>query len=214
VQAADAVLQANPLGAMELFTDLDPAAAAVAAAHWLQAAADVVGPMAGIDPVEVVIEADNLAALQVETPTLVLRRLNDGATPRQVVVGLVADAMAAAEGQLADPDALVRRLADVHERASKYGADLRSLGQDFRRVGITGLTGRIAARSAHWGPAQGRRGDRAFYQDLIELRNALAHGNQQQLVRLRADGVSDTVSWARARLPGLDRTARVPDRIA
>jgi len=92
VQAADALLRASPLGAGELFTDLDPTAAAVAAAHWLQAAADVVAPMAGIDPAEVVIEADNLEALQVHTPTLVLRRLNDGTSPRQVVVGLVAEA--------------------------------------------------------------------------------------------------------------------------
>jgi hypothetical protein len=92
-------------------------------------------------------------------------------------------------------------------------ADIRSLAQDFRRIGIAGLNGRLASRSAHWGQTQNRRGDRALYQDLIGLRNALAHGNQRQLVQLRASGVLDTVSWARARLPGLDRTARALDRI-
>jgi hypothetical protein len=48
---------------------------------------------------------------------------------------------------------------------------------------------------------------------LIELRNALAHGNQGQLDRLRARGVADTVTWARRRLSGLDRTSRALDRL-
>lgn len=90
-------------------------------------------------------------------------------------------------------------------------ADLRSLEQGFRRIGISGISGRIASLSARWSPAMAWRGDQAFYQDLIELRNALAHGNQQQLDRLRARGVLDMVSWARDRLPGLDRTARALD---
>lgn len=91
-------------------------------------------------------------------------------------------------------------------------ADIRSLEQDFRRLGINGLKRRIGERSARWAPAQGR-GDQAYYQDLIELRNALAHGNQGQLDRLRGRGVGDTVTWSRARLPGLDRTARALDRV-
>lgn len=44
------------------------------------------------------------------------------------------------------------------------------------------------------------------------LRNALAHGNERQLERLRQRGVMDTVSWARNRLPGLNRTAKALDR--
>lgn len=92
-------------------------------------------------------------------------------------------------------------------------ADMRSMGQDFRRLGVRGLAGQIAARNAHWATTAAHRGDQAFYQDLIELRNALAHGNQQQVDNLRVRGVFDRVTWARDRLPGLTRTARALDRI-
>ena len=92
-------------------------------------------------------------------------------------------------------------------------ADLRSIRQDFQRIGLRGLNGQLAALNTHWATLGARRGDQAHYQDLIELRNALAHGNQQQLDELRARGVFDRVTWARERLPGLDRTARALDRI-
>jgi len=72
--------------------------------------------------------------------------------------------------------------------------------------------GSIEALNSRWAHRNGR-GDRAYCQDLIELRNALGHGNQVQLDRLRARGIADTVTWARARLPGLDRTGRALDRI-
>jgi hypothetical protein len=92
-------------------------------------------------------------------------------------------------------------------------ADLRSIRQDFRRLGVRGIDGQLQARDTHWETTRTRRGDQAFYQDLIELRNSLAHGNQQQVDGLRARGVFDRVTWARARLPGLNRTARALDRI-
>lgn len=92
-------------------------------------------------------------------------------------------------------------------------ADLRSLKQDFQRLGISGLGERIGARNGYWKRAGNRRGDSASYQDLIELRNCLAHGNSTQLEALRERGVPDTVTWARQRLPGLDRTARALDRL-
>lgn len=91
-------------------------------------------------------------------------------------------------------------------------ADMRSIQQDFRRIGVMNVSGEIAKRNTRWETAGNHRGDRAYYQDLIELRNALAHGNQRQLDNLRARGIFDRVSWARARLPGLDRTARALDQ--
>ena len=91
-------------------------------------------------------------------------------------------------------------------------AGVVSIEQDFRRLGISGLKGKMTARNARWDPPSGR-GDQAYYQDLIELRNALAHGNQNQLDRLRARSVADTVTWTRARLRGLDRMAKALDRI-
>lgn len=125
---------------------------------------------------------------------LAAERLVDLAEPHPEYRALLTSA--ATEGRLID----------------RGNADMRSLEQDFRRLGIGGLKGRIGRRNARW-EWQGGRGDKAYYQDLIELRNALAHGNQTQLDRLRARNVADTVSWTRDRLPGLDRTAKALDRI-
>jgi hypothetical protein len=92
-------------------------------------------------------------------------------------------------------------------------ADLRSLQRDYRRLGISELNNKLESASGYWSRTPQRRGDRAYYSDLIDLRNALAHGNQGQLDELRRRGVADTVTWARARLPALDRFARSLDRI-
>lgn len=70
-------------------------------------------------------------------------------------------------------------------------ADLRRIEQDFQRLGIGGLNGKIGALNSRWAHPNGRD-DRAYYQNLIELRNALAHGNQVQLDRFRARGIADT----------------------
>ena len=111
---------------------------------------------------------------------------------------------------LAVPDVRYRPLlagaATEGRLIDRGNADVRNLEQDFRRLGISGLKNKIAARNARWAA------DQNHYGELIQLRNALAHGNQGQLDRLRATGVADTVSWTRRRLPGLDRTARALDR--
>ena len=92
-------------------------------------------------------------------------------------------------------------------------ADLRTLERDFRRVGLMALSERLGTRIARWPRTSSSRGDRAHYQDLIQLRNALAHGNEDQLDQLRARGVEDTVAWGRARLADLDRFAHALDAI-
>lgn len=92
-------------------------------------------------------------------------------------------------------------------------AGLRSIEEDFRRIGVRRIRQGIASHSTRWNTTGDRRGDQAFYQELIELRNALAHGNQRQVDALRTRGIFDRVTWARARLPGLDRTARALDRV-
>ena len=92
-------------------------------------------------------------------------------------------------------------------------ADLRSIEQDFRRIGVRGIRAQLASHNKRWNKIATYRGDQAYYQDLIELRNALAHGNQRQVDGLRARGVFDRVTWARERLPSLNRTARALDRI-
>lgn len=82
VSKANAMLHDEPMGCRGLFTDIDPTAAAVAAAHWLQAAANVVGELEDIDPTMVVIEADNIEAMPIESTSAVLDRLASGEPPR------------------------------------------------------------------------------------------------------------------------------------
>ncbi|HEY4377955.1 MAG TPA: hypothetical protein VGM93_12390, partial [Acidimicrobiales bacterium] len=84
-----------------------------------------------------------------------------GAEPRPGFTALLTGA--ATEGRLID----------------RGNADLRTLQSDFRRLGIRGLNGHIEAANAYWAKRDNptRRGDKAFYGDLIQLRNALAHGN-------------------------------------
>lgn len=121
VDAADDLLREHPLGSSKLFREVDPTAAAVAAAHWLQAAAEITAEIAGCTPTMVVIEADNIEALAVQTPTLVLERVKAGETPRKVVTDLVAAAMTAAEGQLPDPDGLVKAIDEARTKAEQFG---------------------------------------------------------------------------------------------
>jgi hypothetical protein len=116
-------------------------------------------------------------------------------------------------GAAASAQPLLIAAATEGRMIDRANADLRSIEQDFRRLGVRGLRKSMATRSRHWAKTQARRGDQASYHDLIELRNALAHGNQRQLDQLRARQILDTVSWTRARLPGLDRTARALDWI-
>ncbi|MFC9894707.1 hypothetical protein ACFVMC_13545 [Nocardia sp. NPDC127579] len=123
VQAADELLRADPLGSAELFTELDPASASVAAAHWLYAAAEVAGELAGVPTADVVVEADEIEALQVETPTLVLERLVAGETPTEIVADLIAEAMSVSEGRVPAPWAVVARVAEIEEQARKSEAD-------------------------------------------------------------------------------------------
>ncbi|WP_329485160.1 hypothetical protein OG618_00995 [Kitasatospora sp. NBC_01246] len=50
VAAADRILEQDPFGPAALFTGIDPTAAAVAAAHWLAAAAEVTAEATGHPP--------------------------------------------------------------------------------------------------------------------------------------------------------------------
>ncbi|MFB8201725.1 hypothetical protein [Kitasatospora purpeofusca] len=123
VAAADRLLEQNPFGTAELFSAVDPTAAAVAAAHWLAAAAEVTAEASGDDPAQVVLEADNIEALPHETPTLVLGLIEDGATPYDVVTGLVRHAMHVANGLLPDPAGLREQLENLEDALTEYTDD-------------------------------------------------------------------------------------------
>ncbi|MFC9679434.1 hypothetical protein [Streptomyces sp. NPDC056948] len=120
VAAADHLLQQDPFGSGELFIGIDPTAAAVAAAHWLAAAAEVAAEASGQDPTQVVLEADNIEALPHETPTLVLGLINDGVSPHEAVTSLVRHAMHVTDGLLPDPAALREQLEGLEETLAEY----------------------------------------------------------------------------------------------
>lgn len=113
VAAADALLREDPFGGEQLFTDVDPASAAVAAAHWLRAAADVAAEVSDLNPVGVVAQADDIEALPHETPTVVLELMDQGASPREAVTALIRDALLVAEGLVPDAGGLVQAVEDA-----------------------------------------------------------------------------------------------------
>jgi hypothetical protein len=107
VAAADGVLAQNPLGGERLFVELDPTAASVAAAHWLKAAVDVVAEVSGMSVARVLLAADDIEALPVESPSEVLELFDFSSTAYRIVVDMVSEAMNVAEGFVADLGALL-----------------------------------------------------------------------------------------------------------
>jgi hypothetical protein len=78
---------------------------------------------------------------------------------------------------------------------------------DFARIGLSPLN--PALHNSRWS-----KGDSAEFDLLVRLRNALGHGNETELRALLAGGaVKDTVSWARARLPLINRYVRALDKL-
>ncbi len=97
VAAAHAYLEKNPLGPPELYTKIDATSAAVAAAHWLFAAVMIMhraahGNMSDAPPTYPHMDGerpdDDLAMK-------VFHRLDQGRSPRDVVVGLIREGVAA-----------------------------------------------------------------------------------------------------------------------
>ena len=123
VAAADELLSTDPLGSSRLFTEVDPTAASVAAAHWLAAAAEVTAEVSGIPMTSVVEEADNIEALPYITPTLVLEQIAAGVLPHDVVTSLIRDAMTAAEGGIPDLDSLFAQIEGAERLADTYSED-------------------------------------------------------------------------------------------
>lgn len=138
VAAADRLLHMDPLGSGALMRDVDPTAAAVAAAHWLNAAATVAAEESGLEPEQVVLEADNIEALPHETPTLVLRALANGMSPHAAITGLIQGAMDVAEGNLPD----IGLLDELSERLKHLAphTDLDDPGQREQLRGSLRLT--------------------------------------------------------------------------
>lgn len=111
VEAASAALAEELLGAS--LSAFEPSAAAVAAANWLRAAAEVAGEVSDTDWTIVVSNSDDIQALPVETPTLVLERLEEGEEAADVVSELICEALSIANGLLSKPGALADELNEL-----------------------------------------------------------------------------------------------------
>ncbi|MFJ9777310.1 hypothetical protein ACIRVF_39770 [Kitasatospora sp. NPDC101157] len=120
VAAADHLLEQDPFGPAALFTEIDPTAATVAAAHWLAAAAEVASEASGHSPAAVLVEADNIEALPHETPTLVLQLIEAGASPYDMVTRLLGHALHVADGLLPDPAGLREQLDDIDDTLAQH----------------------------------------------------------------------------------------------
>ncbi|MEU0486641.1 hypothetical protein ABZ260_46690 [Streptosporangium sp. NPDC006013] len=139
VAQADVILRENPFGSDRLFTELDLAAAAVAAAHWLQAAADVTSELSGLPYAQIMAEADDIEAIPQETPRRVLELMELGATPRQAVMALIRDALRVAEGETSSLSMLKQRIVAVEELIEKLKDHDPSLSLDSVGLRITTL---------------------------------------------------------------------------
>jgi hypothetical protein len=134
VAAADALLNADPFGPAALICGVDPTAAAVAAAHWLAAAATVAAEASG-DAVEMVVRsADDIEAIPTATATEVLSRITQGETPLDVVLGMIRIAMAIADGECPD----VAYLSEILEEGDEITVD-ESVGLSQLGVRLTPL---------------------------------------------------------------------------
>jgi hypothetical protein len=99
VVAADRILHEVPVGDARLFVEVEPTAAAVAAAHWLRSAVDVVLAASGwADPEQVLVAADAIEEFEVAPARAVLDLMAAGAPPLAAVRCLVRAAMLAARG--------------------------------------------------------------------------------------------------------------------
>ncbi|SCF40371.1 hypothetical protein GA0070618_6334 [Micromonospora echinospora] len=139
VAAADRILTENPLGGDELFLELDPTSACVAAAHWLQAAADLAAEASKGAATDVLLEADDIEALPHETPTAVLELMEIGLSPTDAVTSMICDAMAIAEGEAPDIDELREKIEEAEEEAEQVRPGGAEAVGEFTTIRLTTL---------------------------------------------------------------------------
>lgn len=73
----------------ELFTHVQATAACVAAASWLHAAADVLSDQFGVQTFELLEHADSTVAIDIDTATRVIDRIDNGTAPETVVAEIL-----------------------------------------------------------------------------------------------------------------------------
>ncbi|MER7767019.1 hypothetical protein [Kitasatospora sp. NPDC096140] len=160
VAAADHLLAQDPFGPAALFCAVEPTAAAVAAAHWLAAAVEVTAEATGLDPVQVMQEADAIGPLPHETRTVILGLIETGVSPYDAVTGLVRHAMQITEGLLPIPVALREQVDDPEDEDE----DEEETAADYTVEDDPGLTD-LALRLT---PLDPRRPARSLLEVLVD----------------------------------------------
>ncbi|TDD43840.1 hypothetical protein E1286_28310, partial [Nonomuraea terrae] len=127
VAQADSLLHRQPFGTEALITQVEPTAAAIAAAHWLHAAAAVTARRTGLQPVQTVAKADRFKALAQDSCAEVIGVMSAGAAPRQAVMPLIRHTLHVAEGHLYGIRAAKRRIDAAEELIAKAHADHHDL---------------------------------------------------------------------------------------
>lgn len=145
IAAADAILRENPLEAWLALRELEPTAAAIAAAHWLKGAVDVVGKVARIPARRVLLAADDEDGTDHPAAAKILSKQDSSRTLYDTVTAEVAFALQIAEGYFlapgekhTDEDEIVElTLLDPHRPSPKLVEELldsiRSCGQLYAR---------------------------------------------------------------------------------
>ncbi|NUR89065.1 MAG: hypothetical protein HOY71_33700, partial [Nonomuraea sp.] len=100
VAQADSLLHQHPFGTEALFTKIDPTAAAIAAAHWLYAAAVTSARHTGRHPLQTIAEVDNIKAPAQQSLAEVMSAMSGGAPARHAVMPMIRNALHVAEGHL------------------------------------------------------------------------------------------------------------------
>jgi hypothetical protein len=99
IAAADALLREDPFGTTALFTEVEPSAAAIAAAHWFLAAVEVAADSGDIDDfIEVIRLADDIQPVPIRSLSAFLELTEFEDHPRPAVLALIQEAMLVADG--------------------------------------------------------------------------------------------------------------------
>ncbi|SNY25749.1 hypothetical protein [Paractinoplanes atraurantiacus] len=101
ITAANDLLTQDALVDLTRILTVEPTAAAVAAAHWLKTAADVVARMARIPTRKVLAEADNIQPGEYAAANELLQRLETGESVHDVAVDMISEARLLAHGTIA-----------------------------------------------------------------------------------------------------------------
>lgn len=112
LRAAEDSLRRQPFGSPALREQVDPTAAATAAALWLHAAALVAAQASGIYVGDILTRADDIQAVPFAAPGKVLELLEAGLSAATIVADLIKDALAAQRGK-------IRRLRELEEALSQ-----------------------------------------------------------------------------------------------